>query len=576
MLDSSPAHTLSEVHASVAAADPHPPLYFFVVHFLFKIFGYTPVVARMLSVIFGVAAIYAIYRLGKELFNKHTGLVAGLMLCVNGYHIYYSQEARPYSMLCLFAICSFLYLARFIKNPTRQSALWYGVFTALMLYGHFFSLFALVSQGFVVLFFLIIKKKEERKPFFINAMIAWLIAFVLFLPSAKIFYVAMGIQAFWIPAPTPNVYSLIFQEFFGGAEIILFLLGVFGILYFVGLARQRDTPLTYEAVTTNKKVFGFVILASWIVFIILLPLVRSYMSVPMIISRYFINTLPAIIILVSAGMCQFKNRLVKMGVACLFLIFSLVDLVVVKNYYNIVTKTQFREMTQFIANNNQNGEPVATSLGWYFNYFLNNDKHKYAIIDRNLDVYIQEMLQDSTKIKAFWYVDGHIRPYNVTPQTQQFLDKHFAVAESSEMFDIWTKHYVLIKDLPTQLNLVRFGDIKDQNGDSFRLTIEAFELKNNLFKASGWAYFDNQDTASTSVTLVLVKDNIVKAVQTSKVNRPDVTLYFRSAHNIDSSGFSVAADLSRFEPGTYRVGLYLVDKLTRKEGLILTDKIIQH
>jgi hypothetical protein len=25
MLDSSPAHTLSEVHASVAAADPHPP-----------------------------------------------------------------------------------------------------------------------------------------------------------------------------------------------------------------------------------------------------------------------------------------------------------------------------------------------------------------------------------------------------------------------------------------------------------------------------------------------------------------------------------------------------------------------
>src|SRR6476660_3863085 len=200
--DANPDFTLSEVFASVAKYDLHPPLYFFVIHFLFKLFGYTAFVARLFSVGCGIAAIFAMYNLGKELINRQVGLIAAALLCVNAYQIDYSQEARPYMMFCLFAILSFSYLARFIKIPTRRHAVLYGVFTSLMLYGHLFGLFTLVGQVAVILFFVGVSKPQARKSFLVNAVIAGGVAFVLFIPSAKSFYAATLVNEFWIPKPT--------------------------------------------------------------------------------------------------------------------------------------------------------------------------------------------------------------------------------------------------------------------------------------------------------------------------------------------------------------------------------------
>jgi mannosyltransferase len=575
--NANPANSISEVYASILIADPHPPLYFYLVHYLFIIFGYTPFVARFFSVVAGIYAIFAIYRLGKELANKEVGLMAALLLSLNGYHIYYSQEARPYAMMCLFTILAFIYLVRFIKMPTRRNAVLYGVFTALMLYGHFFSLFTLVSHMAILAFFTIISKKTDRKAFVTNTLIGGLVMALLFIPpSLKVFIAANRIKEFWIPFPTPDVYTLIFREFFGNSEIVMGLIGFIILLYFVRLSKEKPSEIRYESVLDNKTVLSFIVLMPWIAIVIFIPLVRSYTSIPMIISRYFINLLPAILIIISLGLFQFKNQIVRLGLISLLFVFLLTDLIVVKKYYKTVNKTQFREVSKFIIDNNKDNEPVVTSLKWYFPYFLHNKTHHYTIVDRNLDAYVQEMAQDSAKVKSFWYVDAHIRPYLVTPATQQFLDANFLVENSIDLYDTWTKHYILKSEAKfVEANIKKFEPLKTENGDSFGSAVETFEHNAQGITLSGWAFFDGQDATTAKVDVVLIGNGSAKLFRTNSVSRKDVTTYFKSSFNLDESGYSAFLPETEILKGKFQIGILLHDPKTGKEGLKLTDKTVE-
>ena len=55
---------------------------------------------RGLSVIFAVAAIPAIFLLGRKLLGTRFGLVSALLLSVNAFQVRYAQEARSYSLSC--------------------------------------------------------------------------------------------------------------------------------------------------------------------------------------------------------------------------------------------------------------------------------------------------------------------------------------------------------------------------------------------------------------------------------------------------------------------------------------------
>jgi len=572
--DANPSFSISEVYSSIMRADPHPPLYFYVVHILFKIFGYTPIVARLFSVVIGITTIYALYKLGKEFIGKGVGLISALLLSINGYHIYYSQEARPYVLYCFVTIVSFLYLVRYIKLPNRRNAVLYGIFGGLMLYGHFFSLFALLSQIALLTLCTITIDKERRKAFVLNSAISGLIILVLFLPCVKIFIAAMAIKDFWIPYPTPDAYTLIFKEFFGNSEFILCLFGFIVTLYFIKLSKEKPFLISYNGIVENKIVFSFIVILFWIFTVIFIALVRSYTSIPMIISRYFINVLPAVLLIISIGIIQFRNQIIRAGFLSLLVVFSLTNVIIIKKYYKTVDKTQFREITQFIIDNNKNHEPVVTSLAWYFPYFLDNKQNKFSIIDNNLDAYVQGMVQGTVKRKAFWYVDAHIRPYKVSPETQQFLDQNFVVENNADLYDTWTKHFVPASEASAKIDLSKYNLDKPESGDKFNFSIENYTATTDAITASGWAYFPGLDSGNSRIELLLIKDAQAHKILIEKIKREDVTTYFKSETDISNSGFSAKIILKDFEPGQYKLGILLKNESFKKEGLVITDKVI--
>ena len=92
---------LGEILTKFSPGDFHPPLYYLILKVWSYIFGTSEIALRLPSVIFGVAAIYVVYLIGREFLNKKTGLIAAVLLATSGLHVYYSQEARMYSLITL-------------------------------------------------------------------------------------------------------------------------------------------------------------------------------------------------------------------------------------------------------------------------------------------------------------------------------------------------------------------------------------------------------------------------------------------------------------------------------------------
>lgn len=450
MIECNPEITYKESYKIAAFREQMPQLYFLLVKVFSTIFGHTPFVTRAFSVLVGTISLYGIYLLGKEIINARLGLIAAALLAVNIFHISYSQEARPYAMLALMTIFSFYRLVIFIKRSSYLNAFYFGLFSALMINTHFFGLFTLIAQALIILFFLFDFKKEERINFLIKSLFAGLTIIVLWLPSILIFLHVMTIKSFWILPPSLDVYTQLFKEFFGNSESVVFMLFILITFYFVKLFDEKridKSPYRY-----NNILMSFVVFTSWIFITLFIPLVRSYLDIPMIISRYFIGVLPAVLLIAAIGLYSIKSNLVRAIIISFIVIASLSDLFVIKDYYNTVNKSQFREITASLTKRNVNGDKVVSSWGWLMSYFLNEEHTRTPLllsssknnvaVESTFENYIALMRNGTIPMDSFWYLDGNSRPYNLSADDEKFLTDNFRQKESITMFDTWTRHYI--------------------------------------------------------------------------------------------------------------------------------------
>src|SRR5829696_255648 len=89
---------------------------------------------RLPSVFFGVAGIWALYRLGARLDRPETGMLAAMLIAVNAYHIEMSQEARTYPLWALLITLSWTALINALDSSGRRAWLWYVAWTTLAFY----------------------------------------------------------------------------------------------------------------------------------------------------------------------------------------------------------------------------------------------------------------------------------------------------------------------------------------------------------------------------------------------------------------------------------------------------------
>ena len=96
-------HPLGQM-AALTAQDIHPPLYYVLLHGWIGLLGAGPVSLRLLSVLFGVLAIPAIYLAGRRMLSRRAALLAAFLLAISPLHVYYSQEVRMYGLVAPLSI----------------------------------------------------------------------------------------------------------------------------------------------------------------------------------------------------------------------------------------------------------------------------------------------------------------------------------------------------------------------------------------------------------------------------------------------------------------------------------------
>ena len=130
-----------------------PPLYF-VFAWLFRRLGDTPEMIRAPSVLAGTALVPVVFVLGSRTLGWRVGLLASALLALSPIAIYYSVEARNYSLLALILALSTLVLLRATtKGASRWWWLAFSLLTALAVYTHYTSVFVISGQFLWVLLF---------------------------------------------------------------------------------------------------------------------------------------------------------------------------------------------------------------------------------------------------------------------------------------------------------------------------------------------------------------------------------------------------------------------------------------
>ena len=575
MVNTNPDIPFGQLIDNINKKEGFPYLYFGLMKFFHFIIAYSPIVDRLFSAVLGILSVYFIYKLGKQMSNRNTGLIAALLLCVNEFSIYTSQDARPYSLILFATILSFYRLTVFIKEPTMRNTIIYGIVTGLLLNTSFFAIITLFSQVLILIMIFFLLEKDKRALFFKRLSISGLIALILFLPNYQKLLTLVGVDSGWIPAVADDSLTNILKEFLGHSEITLFAFTALFIVYLLHIFKQ-ESRINLPDLLKNKDILNFTILISWLLIFILVMYVKSLMGASVILHRYFISLLPALLLIFAIALNSAKNRITQILSVSFLIVFILVNTNLVRKYYSLPHKTQYRELSDIIINRKDKTDNVYTNLNVWLNYFLDKDSSKNNLIQKpSLDALIDEMKSNPALIKAFWYVNADQGDYAVSNENQQFLNDKFYLESSYAGLNVWAKHFILIQDKPANGDISAFKDLKQYNGDSFVFNVESFQTSNNSVKAVGWAYFSEQNANDSKIELVLVKDGKFNFLKTSNVARPDVTSYFKSNYDLSASGFSSVIDISDLESGKYQLAIFLYNKNTNKQGLNLTDKFVE-
>jgi len=92
--------------AAAAAADIHPPGYYWLLKTWSLLFGVSAWAMRSLSAVLGVLLVVLVLAIGRQVARTRPGwssfaVLAALLAALNPFQIYYSQEARMYMLLAV-------------------------------------------------------------------------------------------------------------------------------------------------------------------------------------------------------------------------------------------------------------------------------------------------------------------------------------------------------------------------------------------------------------------------------------------------------------------------------------------
>ncbi len=345
-------------------------LYFWLIAFVFKIFGVSIWSLRFTSAILGILTVLALYLLTKELFHPRSSLLlfphspsyfsaekiallSSFFLAISFWHVNFSRIGFRAILVPLLMSFAFYFLLCAFRRNNILDYTWAGVFFGLGFYSYIAFRVAVVFLGVVILA-RIISYWQKNRPIPMNWSNLWskiylkegwwkmdvflIVILLVALPLGFYFYNnpldltgrTGGISVFAAEQPIVELGKSVVKVFFmfnvfgdwnwrhnyAGAPMLIWPIGILFVLGIISTIRKLFTPERYHSI----------FLLSWFV-VMLLPAVLTYEGMPHALRA--IGIIPVVYILSALGGCWLFEKLssVKIKGAKCFAVFLLIFII---------------------------------------------------------------------------------------------------------------------------------------------------------------------------------------------------------------------------------------------------------
>lgn len=426
---------------AATTADNHPPLYYLVLHFWLKL-GREAFFLRLPSLLASGISIFLIYKIGQEIFNRKTALIAALIFAFSPLHVYFSAETRMYSLWTLEILASFYFFLQILKYQKKAiSYLLLATSLLLALYTHYYTILVLASFGL----FLILKGKKYRKILLSYLFLSGTII-LAFLPWLKL-YLTSPHPACYCLDPWPGIPVAFASFILGGVGDVTLRTMFSGEIPFI----WRVSFLVLSVTTFLVFLFGLVKQKGQPFFPLLLLLLSFPLIVVFLISffypifspRAFLAFSPAFYLIVAYGLTKLKS--LPLFLASLTTIFFLSLTTSIIPILPRFEKEPLQIAADYLRNNYRKGDQVAhSSLFTYypFRFYNQGSFPEFLVLPATLTSQTikktgppQKTLQDFPREKGrLWFVSIPHRAYPKDIQeTKNFLTQNFDLV-SQEKF----------------------------------------------------------------------------------------------------------------------------------------------
>lgn len=302
---------LAAIVRLAASQEPHPPLYYALLHGWIALAGWTEFSIRFPSLLCGVALVAVGYRLGARLFGRPAGAATALLLAISPFQVWYAQTARMYAMLALFSAWSVWLFLRLSRRSGRASWAGYLAVTLLALYAHYYGLFVAAFENGVTALRWWRGRPAPPPRAWMAAQVALAAGFVPWLVMAR--QIALAYQ----PVSAEVDYARVAWQTllrFGvgstvGERVALWTAPLFLALPVLGLlsARGHRGPA--------------LLAAGYLAAPFVLALLASLLFRPLLATRYLIVASPAYALLLARGLERLRPR--PLGALALLVVVAL-------------------------------------------------------------------------------------------------------------------------------------------------------------------------------------------------------------------------------------------------------------
>jgi hypothetical protein len=411
------------------------PGYFLMLKLWTLAFGYGERTLRLPSVLFGVASIGVLYRIGTLWFDKKTGIVAALLLAFSAYDVIRCQQARGYTLSLLLFVLTLLLLSSCMRQEKPCYYRVFGVVMILLAYTNAFI--ASIGLMLVNLFYITTKGMTKR----------WLLtqgAILLFavpLLAAAVHYVHVERQYdLYCPVEYARMPLHLVEDFCYGERVNQGGIGYYGIaerpplskmflwvfLGIIAMSVGRYTVTRWKA----AKVAVYPEVLFVLLWFLLPALVFFVVNIWIPISRWCkeaIIILPAFYLLIALALRSFSSLLRNVMVA-LLITASVLSL---RYFFSASGSESWKDITAYIEANIKDDEQIVLmplqQLAPFWYYY--NRENRLALRDIGTG-----FLKQGRKIRDEWktsfYENGHLfvgisleTPPEEVRQTLQSLDK---------------------------------------------------------------------------------------------------------------------------------------------------------